>query len=60
MGSVEARNGRNTPDAQSAERDPEHASGAGQDGGDTHNVESRTFRGKSWCSCHTTIHVERY
>ncbi|KAF8697203.1 hypothetical protein AX14_001431 [Amanita brunnescens Koide BX004] len=39
MGSVEAQDGRNAPDAKSAERDPKHASGAGQDGGDTHDVE---------------------
>lgn len=63
MSSVEARNGRNTLDAKSAERDPEHASGAGQDGRDTHDVEqvqSRKSRGKSWCSGHTIVRVDHY
>ena len=62
MVSVEARNGHDTPDTKFAERYPERASSAGQDGGDTHDVEqvhSRKSRGKSWCSGHTT-RVDHY
>lgn len=61
MGSVEAWNGRNAPDAKSAKRDLEHASGAGQDGGFTHDVEqvqSRKSRGKSWRSGHIAVRVD--
>ena len=60
---MEAQSGRNTPNPQSAERNPEHASGAGQDGGDAHDVDqvqSGKSRGKSWCSGHTIVRVDHY
>ena len=64
------RLGGSTPDLHSSEGDsklrehedrgpgPECTLGDGQDGGDAHGIDraqSGKSRGKSWCSCRTTV-----
>jgi len=48
---------------QPSEIAPDRTIGDGQDGGDAHDIDqaqSGKSRGKSWCSCYTTVRVDHY